>query len=57
MFFTNPLVIPGTSFFSLVANFYSEKEVGWGSAIISAMVLLAVLAAPGFGAATFRFVP
>ena len=47
----------GFVFWMIVANFYTEKEVGWGSAVISAMVLLATLAVPGFGAAVIRFLP
>jgi len=44
-------------FWIIVARFYTEVEVGWGAAIIAAMSLLALLSAPGFGAALVRFLP
>jgi len=44
-------------FWVLVARFYTEAEVGWGSAIISAMSLIALLSIPGFNAALIRFLP
>ncbi len=47
----------GFVFWIIVTNFYSEAEVGWGSAIISAMDLLAILAISGFDAALIRFLP
>ena len=55
----NTVVSSGLGFFfwMIVANFYTEKEVGWGSATISAMMLLSTLAVPGFGAAVIRFLP
>lgn len=55
----NTAVTSGLGFFfwMVVARFYTEAEVGWGSAIISAMSLLAMLSVPGFGAAIIRFLP
>jgi O-antigen/teichoic acid export membrane protein len=47
----------GFFFWMVVARFYTEAEVGWGSAIISAISLLALLSVPGFGAALIRFLP
>ena len=47
----------GFLFWMIVANFYTEAEVGWGSAVVSAMLLLAMLAVPGFDAAVVRFLP
>jgi O-antigen/teichoic acid export membrane protein len=55
----NTVVTSGLGFFfwMVVARFYTEAEVGWGSAIISAISLLAMLSVPGFGAALIRFLP
>jgi O-antigen/teichoic acid export membrane protein len=55
----NTVVTAGLGFFfwMVVARFYTEAEVGWGSAIISAISLLALLSSPGFGAALIRFLP
>jgi O-antigen/teichoic acid export membrane protein len=55
----NTVVTSGLGFFfwMVVARFYTEAEVGWGSAIISAMSLLSLLSVPGFGAALVRFLP
>lgn len=55
----NTVVTAGLGFFfwMVVARFYTEAEVGWGSAIISAISLLAMLSVPGFGAALIRFLP
>ena len=55
----NTVVTLGLGFFfwMVVARFYTEAEVGWGSAIISAISLLAMLSVPGFGAAMVRFLP
>jgi O-antigen/teichoic acid export membrane protein len=55
----NTVVTSGLGFFfwMVVARFYTEAEVGWGSAIISAISLLALLSVPGFGAALIRFLP
>jgi O-antigen/teichoic acid export membrane protein len=47
----------GFFFWMVVARFYTEAEVGWGSAVISAISLLAILSVPGFGAALIRFLP
>ncbi len=44
-------------FWVIVARFYSETEVGWGSAIVSAMGLLVLLSVPGFNASLVRFLP
>ena len=41
----------------IVARFYTEEEVGWGSAIISAITLLALLSRLGLGMALIRFLP
>lgn len=55
----NTVVTSGLGFFfwMVVARFYTEAEVGWGSAIISAMSLLVLLSIPGFNAALIRFLP
>jgi O-antigen/teichoic acid export membrane protein len=55
----NTAVLAGLGFFfwMVVARFYTEAEVGWGSAIISAISLLALLSVPGFGASLIRFLP
>jgi O-antigen/teichoic acid export membrane protein len=55
----NTVVTSGLGFFfwMVVARFYTEAEVGWGSAVISAISLLALLSVPGFGAALIRFLP
>lgn len=55
----NTVVTTGLGFFfwMVVARFYTEAEVGWGSAVISAMSLLALLSRLGFGAALVRFLP
>ena len=55
----NTVVTAGLGFFfwMVVARFYTEAEVGWGAAIISAISLLAMLSVPGFGAALIRFLP
>lgn len=55
----NTIVTTGLGFFfwMVVARFYTEAEVGWGAAIISAMTLLALLSELGFGAALIRFLP
>ena len=55
----NTVVTSGLGFFfwMVVARFYTEAEVGWGAAIISAISLLAMLSVPGFGAALIRFLP
>ncbi len=55
----NTVLTSGLGFFfwMVVARFYTEAEVGWGAAIISAISLLAMLSVPGFGAALIRFLP
>jgi O-antigen/teichoic acid export membrane protein len=55
----NTVVTAGLGFFfwMVVARFYTEAEVGWGSAIISAISLLAMLSVPGFSSALVRFLP
>jgi O-antigen/teichoic acid export membrane protein len=55
----NTAVLAGLGFFfwMVVARFYTEAEVGWGAAIISAISLLALLSVPGFGASLIRFLP
>ena len=47
----------GFLFWIIVARFYTEAEVGLGSAVISAMALLALLSMVGFDAALIRFLP
>jgi O-antigen/teichoic acid export membrane protein len=47
----------GFFFWMVVARFYTEVEVGWGSAIISVISLLALLSVPGFGSSLVRFLP
>ncbi len=56
---TNTIVMTGLGFFfwMVVARFYTEADVGFGAAIISAMSLLAMLSRLGFGAALVRFLP
>jgi O-antigen/teichoic acid export membrane protein len=55
----NTVLTSGLGFFfwMVVARFYTEAEVGWGSAVISAISLLSLLSVPGFGAALIRFLP
>ncbi len=47
----------GFIFWTVVTRFYTEVEVGWGSAIISAISLLALLSILGFNTAIIRFLP
>lgn len=47
--------VVGLVFWIVVARFYTEAEVGWGSAIISAISLLALLCRLGFNASLIRF--
>ncbi|MFC1938096.1 lipopolysaccharide biosynthesis protein, partial [Chloroflexota bacterium] len=47
----------GFLFWIVIARFYSEAEVGWGSAIISAIELLAFLSSLGLNTAFIRFLP
>jgi len=47
----------GLVFWILVAKFYTEAEVGWGSAIIAVMSLIALLSRLGFNASLIRFLP
>lgn len=55
----NTIVTTGLGFFfwMVVARFYTEVELGWGSAIISAIGLLALLSTLGLGTALIRFLP
>lgn len=55
----NTVVTTGLGFFfwMVVARFYTPAEVGWGSAIISSISLLALLSVPGFGSTLVRFLP
>ena len=55
----NTMVMAGLGFFfwMVVARLYTEAEVGWGAAVISAMTLLARLSTLGFGNALVRFLP
>ncbi len=55
----NTMVMAGLGFFfwMVVARFYTEVELGWGAAVISAMTLLARLSTLGFGNALVRFLP
>ena len=55
----NTVLTSGLGFFfwMVVARFYTEAEVGWGSAIISVISLLALLSVPGFGSSLIRFLP
>jgi O-antigen/teichoic acid export membrane protein len=55
----NTVVTSGLGFFfwMVVARFYTQAEMGWGSAIISAISLLALLSMPGFNIALIRFLP
>lgn len=45
----------GFFFWMIVAHYYTEAEVGWGSAIISAMLLFGSLAVLGFNITIIRF--
>jgi len=47
----------GFFFWMVVARFYTEAEVGWGAAIISAICLLGLLGRLGLGSALIRFLP
>ena len=47
----------GFAFWMIVALLYTEREVGWGSAVISAMILLSELALLGFASSVVRFLP
>jgi len=47
----------GFAFWIIVARFYPEAQVGWGSAIISAITFLALLSTPGFNVGIVRFLP
>ena len=47
----------GYVFLIVVARFYDEAEVGWGTATISAIALLALLSRLGLGFALIRFLP
>jgi O-antigen/teichoic acid export membrane protein len=47
----------GFLFWIIVARFYTEAEVGLGSAVISAMALLALLSMVGLDSAIIRFLP
>lgn len=47
----------GFFFWMIVARFYTEYEVGVGSAIISAVYFLALLSMPGLDVAVIRFLP
>ena len=55
----NTVVTSGLGFFfwMVVARFYTEAEVGWGSAIISTLSLVALISRLGLGAALIRFLP
>ena len=47
----------GFFFWMVVARFYTEKEVGLGAAIISAVSFLALISELGLGIALIRFLP
>jgi len=47
----------GFFFWMVVARLYTEAEVGWGAAIISAICLLGLLSRLGLGSALIRFLP
>ena len=49
--------LSGFIFWIVVARFYSETEVGYGSAIISAVSLLSVLSIAGLNYSIIRFLP
>ncbi len=55
----NTAVTGGLGFFfwMIVARLYTEEEVGWGAAIISAMSFLALLGGVGLGFALIRLLP
>ncbi len=56
---TSSAVVTGLGFFfwMVVARLYTETDVGFGAAIISAMILLAALGRLGFGFTIIRFLP
>ena len=47
----------GFFFWMVVARFYSEADVGYGSATISAIILLSTLSLAGLGTTLIRFLP
>ena len=47
----------GFFFWMVVARLYTETDVGFGAAVISAMTLLAALSRLGFGLTIIRFLP
>lgn len=47
----------GFFFWIVVARFYSEDQVGYGSAIVSAVALIALFSRMGLGMALIRFLP
>lgn len=47
----------GFFFWMIVARFYTEAEVGFSSAIISAISLLALISLVGFNVSLVRFLP
>ena len=55
----NTIVESGLGFFfwMVVARFYTEADVGWGAAIISAIGLLSLISRLGLGFALIRFLP
>ena len=56
---TSSAVATGLGFFfwMVVARLYTETDVGFGAAVISAMTLLAALSRLGFGLTIIRFLP
>jgi len=57
MLSTGVTVLLGFFFWMVVARFYTEAEVGLGSAIISAMSLLAFISLVGLNVSLVRFLP
>jgi len=51
------MALMGFFFWMIVARFYSEAEVGYSSAIISALNLLAIISLAGLNTSLIRFLP
>ena len=51
------MALLGFVFWIIVARFYTEAEVGFGSAIISAISLLAIISLAGLNTSLVRFLP
>jgi hypothetical protein len=54
---TGVMAVFGFFFWIVVARFYTEAEVGLGSAIISAMSLISIMGLVGLNISLVRFLP